>query len=89
VSPPVRTTKRSSTAFVQPSLPAELQLSIYKNIDEPDSYYGVQQPPTLSTVLDRLDYEGDGYKGVLFRSARLDSQMRRVSHALPADSQGL
>lgn len=89
VSPPVRTTKRSSTAFVQPSLPTELQLSIYKNIDEPDSYYGVRQPPSLSTVLDRLDYEGEGFKGVLFRSARVDSQMRRLNHALPADSQGL
>jgi ataxia telangiectasia mutated family protein len=81
--------RRSSAIPVQPALPDELLLSIFKNIDETDSFYGVQQIPSLAAVLDRLDYEADGFKGLLFRGARLDSQMRRLRNTEPQDARGL
>jgi ataxia telangiectasia mutated family protein len=53
-----------------------LLLSIYRNIDEPDSFYGVHQSTSLVTVLERLDFEDDGFNSLLFHGARLDSDMR-------------
>ncbi|KAF2425727.1 ataxia telangiectasia mutated [Tothia fuscella] len=81
--------KRSSAHPAPAALPEELLLSIYRNIDESDSFYGVQQNPSLSAVLDRLDYEADGFKGLLFRGARLDSQMRRLHQTSAEDAAGL
>lgn len=71
-----------------PKIPLQLQLSIYKNLDEPDSFYGVDRGSSLLSVLDRLDYEGDGVKSLLFRGARLDSQMRRRNEYEANDSRG-
>jgi ataxia telangiectasia mutated family protein len=71
-----------------PKIPLQLQLSIYKNLDEPDSFYGVDRGASLLSVLDRLDYEGDGVKSLLFRGARLDSQMRRRNEFDAVDSRG-
>jgi ataxia telangiectasia mutated family protein len=84
-----KSSRRSSSMHLQHSLPDELLLSIFKNIDEIDSFYGVQQNPSLAAVLDRLDYEADGFKGLLFRGARLDSQMRRLRNTEPQDARGL
>ncbi|RAR13257.1 ataxia telangiectasia mutated [Stemphylium lycopersici] len=81
-------TRRSSVMVEPPKIPVQLQLSIYKNLDEPDSFYGVDRGSTLLSVLDRLDYEGDGVKSLLFRGARLDSQMRRQNAIEPTDSRG-
>jgi ataxia telangiectasia mutated family protein len=80
--------RRSSVMQEPPKLPVKLQLAIYKNLDEPDSFYGVDQGSTLSSAIDRFDYEGDGLSSMLFRGARFGSQMRR-SNALDAtDSRG-
>jgi ataxia telangiectasia mutated family protein len=89
VSQTTKPSRRSSVIPVQPLLPDELMLSIFKNIDEVDSFYGVQQTPGLAAVLDRLDYEADGFKSLLFRGARLDSQMRRLRTTEPQDASGL
>ncbi|KAF2398800.1 hypothetical protein EJ06DRAFT_91696 [Trichodelitschia bisporula] len=78
----------SSTVTVKP-LPDDLLLSIYRNIAEPDSFYGVQQSPTLDSVINRLEYESDGFKGLLFRGARLDSQMRNHHEASSVDFGGV
>jgi ataxia telangiectasia mutated family protein len=67
---------RRRTVDRVPSLPEELLLSIYRNIDEPDSFYGVHQSTSLVTVLERLDFEDDGFNSLLFHGARLDSDMR-------------
>ncbi|KAF2466182.1 uncharacterized protein BDR25DRAFT_345757 [Lindgomyces ingoldianus] len=83
------TSRRSSILVGPPKLPVELQLSIYKNLDEPDSFYGVDRGSSLSSVLDRLDYEGDGVKSLLFRGARLDSQIRRSNAIESVDSRGM
>ncbi|TID18730.1 hypothetical protein E2P81_ATG05712 [Venturia nashicola] len=90
-SPPavaLKASRRSSILTPAP-VPDSLLLSIYKNIDEPDSFYGVQQTPDLSSVLDRLEYEADGFKGLIFRGARLDSQMRRHVNSTSTDTGGL
>lgn len=81
-------TRRSSVRADPPKVPLQLQLSIYKNLDEPDSFYGVDRGSSLLSVLDRLDYEGDGVKSLLFRGARLDSQMRRRNEFEAVDSRG-
>lgn len=65
--------------------PTDILLNIFRNIDEPDSFYGVQQQSSLSSVMDRLDYENAGFKSLSFRGAHFDSQLRqhnsaRVSH---------
>jgi ataxia telangiectasia mutated family protein len=80
--------RRSSILVSPPPLPTDLQLSIYKNLDEPDSFYGVDRGSSLSAVLDRLDYEGDGVKTLLYRGARLDSQMRRQNELESTDTRG-
>ncbi|KAF1996760.1 hypothetical protein P154DRAFT_622966 [Amniculicola lignicola CBS 123094] len=81
--------RRSSVRLETPKMPLELQLSIYKNLDEPDSFYGVDRGFSLDSVLDRLDYEGDGIKSLLFRGAHLDSQIRRTGRMDPTNSRGL
>ena len=81
-------TRRASVLVDPPQIPLDLQLSIYKNLDEPDSFYGVDRGSSLLSVLDRLDYEGDGIKSLLFRGARLDSQMRRLNEFEAPDSRG-
>ena len=86
----VKTVSRRSSVLIEaPKLPVDLQLSIYKNLDEPDSFYGVDRGSSLSSVIDRLDYEGDGVKSLLFRGARLDSQFRRTNALEPSDSRGM
>jgi ataxia telangiectasia mutated family protein len=80
--------RRSSVLTEPPKIPMQLQISIYKNLDEPDSFYGVERGSDLLSVLDRLEYEGDGVKSLLFRGARLDSQMRRLDAFESSDSRG-
>lgn len=63
--------------IIEPSL----LLDIFKNIDDPDSYYGVNQASNLKSVLDKFDYEGDGWKSLSFRGANLESYIRLGSSA--------
>ncbi|KAK5735631.1 Serine/threonine-protein kinase tel1 [Elasticomyces elasticus] len=75
-------TRVSMSQTSVPELPDDLLLSIFTQVDEPDSFYAVQQSASLDTVLNRLDYEKNGMKSLMFRSARMDSAMR-LSHAAP------
>ena len=84
----ITSSRRHSSFAAPPKLPTELQIAIYKNLDEPDSYYGVEQDAGLTSVLERLDYEANGVKSLLFRGARMDSQMRRSNTVAPSDSRG-
>jgi len=70
-------------------IPQELLLSIYRSIEEPDSFYGVHQSTSLASVLQRLDYENDGFKALLFHSARLDSDMRQHRNLQSLDTYGV
>jgi ataxia telangiectasia mutated family protein len=70
-------TRRSSAIHQEAHEPlAEMLLTIFQNIDDPDLFYGVQQTPNLSTILSRLEYEKDGPKGLAFRGAQYDSHIR-------------
>lgn len=74
-----RSSRRSSNVKIVE--PTEILLSIFRNIDEPDSFYGVQQQSSLSSVMDRLDYESAGFKSLSFRGAHFDSQLRQHNSA--------
>ena len=67
----------------------ELLLEIYKTVNDPDSFYGVQQAPSLQSVMDRVDHEKDGLKGMILHSARMDASMRRMGQSQETDSQGI
>jgi ataxia telangiectasia mutated family protein len=70
-------------------LPDDLLISIYRNIEEPDSFYGVHRSTSLLSVLERLDYEKDGQNSLLFHGARLDSEMRRGAEDNTLDKAGI
>lgn len=67
----------------------ELLLSIYSRVDDPDSFYGVKQPPSLESVLARVHHEGDGIKGLMLHSARMDASLRQSGLADESDRFGL
>jgi len=69
--------------------PADILLAIFQNIDDPDLFYGVQQAPSLSTILARLEYEKDGPKSLAFRGAQYDSHIRRQDSESANDAQSL
>ncbi|TIA61581.1 hypothetical protein D6C77_03353 [Aureobasidium pullulans] len=85
-----RPSRRSSVGPTTAKVPSnELLLSIYSRVDDPDSFYGVKQPPSLESVLARVHHEGDGLKGLMLHSARMDASMRRFGHPHESDSFGL
>lgn len=66
--------RRSSAVKFQE--PTALLLDIYRNIDEQDAFYGVQQPSSLSSMMARLEYEHAGFKSLSFRGAHYDGRVR-------------
>ncbi|KAK4505543.1 hypothetical protein PRZ48_003506 [Zasmidium cellare] len=85
-----RSSTRVSTSQLQPVHASEdLLLSIYEQLEEPDSFYGVPQLASLDSVLHRLDHEQDGLRSLMFRSAQVDSRMQ-LQHEVPgADARGM
>lgn len=73
--------RRSSVAKYEP--PIELLHDIFKNIDDPDLFYGIQQSSSLTTVMERLEYESSGFKNLLFQSAQYDSEVQMSERANP------
>ena len=71
--------RRSSSLKV--AEPTDLLLEIYQSVDEPDSFYGVQQPSSLASLMTRLEYEQAGFKSLSFRGAHFDSQIRHGKEA--------
>ena len=63
--------------------------SIYANIDEPDSFYGVQHEPSLVSIMEKADYEGDGFKSLSFQGAFYDSKTRQLESGAHPNSHGL
>lgn len=68
------TTRRSSIVKYMP--PPSLLHGIFRKIGDPDLFYGVQQDATLSSVMEKLDYEGAGFKNLIFQSAQYDSDLK-------------
>jgi ataxia telangiectasia mutated family protein len=82
--------RRSSTLNHEAvEIPTEVLLTIFQNIDDPDSYYGVQQSASLSTILARLEYEKDGPQSLAFRGAQYDSHIKRKDPKSGQDVQSL
>ncbi|KAJ5690143.1 hypothetical protein N7462_004535 [Penicillium macrosclerotiorum] len=73
--------RRSSVAKFEP--PIGLLHDVFKNIDDPDLFYGIQQSSSLSTVMERLEYESSGLKNLLFQSAQYDSEVQMSDNANP------
>jgi ataxia telangiectasia mutated family protein len=73
--------RRSSVAKYEP--PAGLLHDIFKNIDDPDLFYGIQQSSSLTTVMERLEYESSGLKNLLFQSAQYDSEVQMSDNPNP------
>ncbi|KAF2216646.1 hypothetical protein CERZMDRAFT_33248, partial [Cercospora zeae-maydis SCOH1-5] len=82
-----RVSSSQDKAVIRP--PPELLLSVYKQMEEPDSFYGVAQEASLSAVLERLDHEGDGFRSMMFRSAQMDSHMRSAHRLAEHDAIGM
>ncbi|KAG2416391.1 hypothetical protein HFD88_007606 [Aspergillus terreus] len=66
--------RRSSV--VRYEAPPEMLHEIFKNIDDPDFFYGVQQNASLSSVMETLERESSGFKNLLFQSAHYDSDIQ-------------
>ncbi|KAL4891289.1 hypothetical protein BDV59DRAFT_182996 [Aspergillus ambiguus] len=71
----VHGSRRSS--FVRYEAPPEMLHEIFKNIDDPDFFYGMQQTSSLSSVMETLERESSGFKNLLFQSAQYDSDIQR------------
>lgn len=85
-----RASSRASSAQPLPvHVPEDMLLNIFEQIDEPDSFYGVEQPASLESVLGRLDYEDAGFKSLMFRSAQVDSHMRQSNELGSVDALGM
>ncbi|KAI7497312.1 hypothetical protein KC367_g5960 [Hortaea werneckii] len=94
IAPAPQTNRRSSSRVSMSQLspveiPDGLLLSIFRQVEEPDSYYGVQQPPSLEAVLGKFDYEKDGLRSLMFRSAQMDSAMRISNAPLGTSTTGI
>ncbi|KAL2011470.1 hypothetical protein VTN00DRAFT_4188 [Thermoascus crustaceus] len=70
----VSVSRRSSIAKYIP--PSGLLHDIFRNIDDPDFFYGIQQEPSLDSVMEKLNYESAGIKNLLFQSAQYDSDIQ-------------
>jgi ataxia telangiectasia mutated family protein len=86
-----RASGRASLSQAQPVSAFEngLLLSLFRQMEEPDSFYGIQQPASLDTVLSRLDHEANGLRSLMFRSAQTDSRMRHSHRLAEEDAVGM
>ncbi|KAJ5356009.1 hypothetical protein N7517_010618 [Penicillium concentricum] len=75
----VTTSRRSSVVRYEP--PPALLHDVFKNIDDPDLFYGIQQSSSLNSVMERLEYESSGFKNLLFQSAKYDSEIQMSDNA--------
>lgn len=73
--------RRSSVAKYEP--PIGVLHDVFKNIDDPDLFYGIQQSSSLATVMERLEYESSGLKNLLFQSAQYDSEIQMSNNGNP------
>ncbi|GAQ42611.1 DNA-binding protein kinase TEL1 [Aspergillus tubingensis] len=68
------TSRRSSVAKFEAA--PEILHEIFRKIDDPDVFYGIQQDSSLEAVMDRLEHESSGFKNLLFQSAHYDSELQ-------------
>ncbi|KIW21549.1 hypothetical protein PV08_02129 [Exophiala spinifera] len=66
---------RRSFVSIKP-VPAEVIANIYKNVDDPDFFYGKKQEFDLTEVVSKMSHEGASQTSLSFHSAMLDSRLR-------------
>ncbi|KAL1956014.1 hypothetical protein VTO42DRAFT_7829 [Malbranchea cinnamomea] len=66
--------RRSSISRSPPSW--DLLHDIFRNIDDPDFFYGVQQDASLDSVISRLQHEGSSFKNLFFQCANFDADIK-------------
>ena len=71
--------RRSSLAKYDP--PSDLLHEVFKNIDDPDLYYGIHKKASLDSVMETLEHESSGLKNLLFQSAQYDSEIQMAESA--------
>ncbi|KAI9703132.1 MAG: Serine/threonine-protein kinase tel1 [Candelina mexicana] len=86
-STPASTSRRSSIGRAHE--PTDLLISIFRSIEEPDSFYGVQHQSSLRSIMDRLEYERDGFKSLFFRGAHFDCHMRLLDTPTARESSAI
>lgn len=74
VSRVLSSARRSSLAQYEP--PSDLLHDIFKDIDDPDLYYGIQKKASLDSVMETLEYKSSSFKNLLFQSAQYDSEIQ-------------
>ncbi|OJD11921.1 hypothetical protein AJ78_07406 [Emergomyces pasteurianus Ep9510] len=67
-------TRRSAVSKSPDSL--LLLHDIFKNIEDPDLFYGIQQNASLDSVLEKLQHESAGFKNFSFQSANYEADMK-------------
>lgn len=67
---------RKSSGFA-PLGDQRILFDIYKNVDDPDIFYGLQQRSDLKTLSSRLEFERNGLKTLMFKGAEYDTHLRR------------
>ena len=83
-------TKRSRrSSGLKLVVPTELLLRIFRNLENKDSFYGIRQPSSLSTMMDQLEYEKAGFKSLSFRGANFDAQLRHLQKPVPSAEEDL
>lgn len=53
-------------------IPSNLKQSIYRSVNDPDTFYGIQGDDTRSSLVSRLEHEGDWERVLLYHSARFN-----------------
>ncbi|CAG8067944.1 unnamed protein product [Penicillium olsonii] len=73
--------RRTSVVKYEP--PPALLHDVFKNIDDPDLFYGIERSSSLASVMEKLEYESSGLKNLLFQSAKYDSETQMTDNADP------
>lgn len=71
----VATTDPRNTAVLR-GIPSDLLLDIFRQVDEPDYYYGIEQPSNLASLASRLDFEGKAIDSLMIHGAEADSLVK-------------
>ncbi|KAI1909740.1 Serine/threonine-protein kinase tel1 [Ophidiomyces ophidiicola] len=66
--------RRSSA--IKPAEPSDLLHEIFSSIDDPDMFYGMQQNPSIDSVLEKLGHESASLKNMTFQSANYDTDLK-------------
>ena len=79
--------RRSSERKI--TVPNELLLRVFQNLDDRDSIYGIQQPSSINSTMEQLEYENAGFRSLSFRGAYHDSKIRYSTSLEQGSEEGM